>query len=129
VHGNLDGLQGIASHLPASYRLLFSDTGGNDERLTFVYDSTKIEHLDEIGEVEPSPSDYKSVTLKGVTTRFSDFDRTPYLVTFKAGGFTFSLVNVHLFYGSTSKADINRRALEAYAIAWWTSRRRRNNTP
>jgi endonuclease/exonuclease/phosphatase family metal-dependent hydrolase len=126
VHGNLDGLQGIASHLPASYRLLFFDTGGNDERLTFIYDSNKIEHLDEIGEVAPSPSDYKSVTLTGVTTRFDGFDRGPYLVTFKAGGFTFSLVNVHLFCGSTSKADINRRALEAYAIAWWTGRRRRN---
>ena len=126
VHGNLADLQGIAAHLPASYRLLFSDTGGNDERLTFIYDSSKLDHLDEIGEVAPSPSDYESIKLTGVTTTFDGFDRTPYLATFNAGTFLFSLVNVHLFYGSTSAADIERRALEAYAVAWWTSRRSRN---
>ena len=33
------------------------------------------------------------------------------------------LINVHLFYGSPGKADVERRALEAYATARWADLR------
>jgi hypothetical protein len=39
VNDNLAGLRGIQEKLPDHYRLLFSDPAGNDERLTFLYDS------------------------------------------------------------------------------------------
>jgi endonuclease/exonuclease/phosphatase family metal-dependent hydrolase len=126
VHSDLDGLQGIAAHLPASYRLLYSDAGGNDERLTFVYDGDKLALSDEIGEVAPSPNDYGTITLPTVPGSFNGFDRTPYLGTFTTGAFTFSLVTAHLFYGSESRTDMNRRSLEAAAVAWWTNRRHKN---
>ena len=126
VHTNLAGLMGIAAHLPSRYRWLYSDTGGNDERLAFVYDGDKLTLSDEIGEVAPTPNDYKTITLPGVTTQFNGFDRTPYLATFNVGDFMFSLVTAHLFYGSESSDDIERRSLEAAAVAWWTDRRHRN---
>jgi endonuclease/exonuclease/phosphatase family metal-dependent hydrolase len=126
VHTNLVGLNGIAAHLPSSYRWLYSDTGGNDERLAFVFDTTKLTLSEEIGEVAPTPNDYKTITLPGVTTAFNGFDRTPYLATFATGDFMFSLVTAHLFYGSESADDIARRSLEAAAVAWWTDRRHRN---
>ena len=126
VHSNLEGLRGIAGHLLQPYRLLYSDPGGNDERLTFVFDSAKLTLSDEIGEVAPSPNDYASITLPTVPGSFTGFDRTPYLGTFTEGTFTFSLVTAHLFFGGETPADMNRRSLEAAAIAWWTDRRHRN---
>jgi endonuclease/exonuclease/phosphatase family metal-dependent hydrolase len=127
VHTNLEGLFGITAHLPSSYRWLYSDTGGNDERLAFVYDGDKLTLSDEIGEVAPSPNDYSAITLPGVATTFAGFDRTPYLATFALGDFMFSLVTAHLFFGSDrQQEDIDRRSLEAAAVAWWTNRRHRN---
>src|SRR5215216_6523213 len=104
-HDNLAGIQAIKASLPSSFRLLFSDASGNDERLTFLYDADKVTLLEEVGEVAPPPSDYVDVKLPGIRRRFDGFDRNPYLATFRAGAFTFSLVNVHLYYGSEKAAD------------------------
>jgi hypothetical protein len=123
-HDNLAGIRAIKASLPASYRLLFSDASGNDERLTFLYDADKVTLLEEIGEVAPPPSYYPHIKLTGVRRRFDGLDRNPYLATFRAGGFPFSLVNVHLYYGSEKAADIDRRSLETYAVALWADRRR-----
>ena len=42
------------------------------------------------------------------------------LAAFKAGDFTFLLVNVHLYFGDESEAaSIERRCLETYAVARW----------
>ena len=85
MHGNLEGLQGIRSHLPEAYRLLYSDAGGNDERLTFVFDSNKLVLSDEVAEVAPAPKDYKCITLPGVKGSFNGFDRSPYLAHVHSG--------------------------------------------
>jgi endonuclease/exonuclease/phosphatase family metal-dependent hydrolase len=125
-HDNLSGIQSIKANLPDAFRLLFSDASGNDERLTFLYDSTKARLLEEVGEIAPPPSEYTHITLPGIRQRFDGFDRNPYLATFQAGSFTFSLVNVHLYYGSTKAADIGRRCIETLAVARWADRRRRS---
>ena len=124
VNEDLAGLQGLRAELPKRYRALYSDAGGNHERMTFVYDATKLEVLEEVGEVAFAPSDYRRVVLPGITQRFDGFDRNPYLATFTVGGLTISLVNVHLFFGSDSKRSKNRRSLEAYAVARYADLRR-----
>jgi endonuclease/exonuclease/phosphatase family metal-dependent hydrolase len=126
VNDNLTGIRAIHQHLGADYRLLFSDASGNDERMTFVYDATKLALLEEVGEVAPPPSDYRHITLPGMQQRFDGFDRNPYLATFRTGAFTFSLVNVHLYFGSDSAIARNRRSLEAYAVACWADNRRKS---
>jgi endonuclease/exonuclease/phosphatase family metal-dependent hydrolase len=126
VHDNLAGLRAIQAHLGPDYRLVFSDAGGNDERMTFLYDATKLRLLEEIGEVAPAPSEYRYITLPGIEQRFDGFDRNPYLDTFEAGAFTFSLVNVHLYFGSDSTISKNRRSLETYAVARWADNRRKS---
>jgi hypothetical protein len=51
----------------------------------------------------------------------------PYgLATFRTGAFTFSPVNVHLYFGSDSAMARNRRSLEAYAVARWADNRRKS---
>ena len=68
--------------MPSHYRLLFSDAGGNNERLTFIYDWRKVTQLEEIGELALAPADLRNVKLPGSTQRFEGFDRNPYLALF-----------------------------------------------
>jgi endonuclease/exonuclease/phosphatase family metal-dependent hydrolase len=126
VNDDLTGVRAIHTHLPASWRLLFSDAAGNHERLTFVYDTTRLTVGEEIGEVTPFPDEYRRITLPGITQHFDGFDRPPYLATFTADTLTCSLVNVHLYFGSDTTRSRNRRSLEAYAVGRWADLRRRD---
>ena len=120
VNQNLSGLRGLQKQLPKKYAALFSDAAGNNERMTFLYDSTKIKLLEQVGEIAIEPSDLGDIKLPGITQQFQGFDRNPYLAAFKAGSFTFLVVNCHLYFGDDAKQDsIDRRCLEAYAVARW----------
>lgn len=127
VNDNLNGLSTLHAQLPRSYRLVFSDASGNDERLAFLYDTIKVQLSDEIGEVAFPPSEYRWVNSTDVEGYvFSGFDRNPYLSTFTCGSFVFSLVNCHSYFGGTDRASIARRTLETLAVARWTDLRRRS---
>jgi hypothetical protein len=54
VNDDLAGLRAVHQHLGADYRLVFSDASGNRERMTFIYDATKLALLEEIGKVAPT---------------------------------------------------------------------------
>jgi endonuclease/exonuclease/phosphatase family metal-dependent hydrolase len=123
---NPQGIRGIQSQLPDYYRLLFSDAAGNNERLTFLYDSRRVEQLEEVGELAIPPSDLRYIKLSGSEQRFEGFDRNPYLGLFQASSFTFQLANVHLYWGSDSAIAMNRRRLETFAVARWADLRRRS---
>jgi endonuclease/exonuclease/phosphatase family metal-dependent hydrolase len=123
---NRQGIRGIQSQLPDYYRLLFSDAAGNNERLTFLYDSRKVGQLEEVGELAIPPSDLRYIKIPGSEQRFEGFDRNPYLGLFQAGSFIFQLANVHLYWGSDSAIAMNRRRLETFAVARWADLRRRS---
>ncbi|MGB0911160.1 MAG: endonuclease/exonuclease/phosphatase family protein, partial [Nitrospirales bacterium] len=127
VHDNLQGLLGIKEHLPASWRALFTDRAGNQERMAYLYDANKIAVQEKIGEVAIPVAEQKHIKLKGIPRKFQGFDRNPYLAAFQAADFRFLLVNVHLFFGKTNnKADLERRSLEAYAASRWADLRRKD---
>jgi endonuclease/exonuclease/phosphatase family metal-dependent hydrolase len=126
VNDNLSGIEAIHAKLPARYDLLFSDASGNQERQAFLYDTRKVSRLKEIGRVSIPPSDLGKIKLPGTTTAFPGFDRGPYLATFASGSFRFSLLNVHLYYGSPDPPDVDRRTLETFAVAWWADRKHRD---
>jgi len=117
VNNNLEGLRNIESELPSHYDVVFSDKGGNNERSAFIFDSRKINLLELIGEVAIAPKDQKYIKIKGVNQKFNGFDRNPYLCSFQWNNFTFILITVHSFSGGKKKTDLERRALEAYAIS------------
>ena len=106
--------------------MLFSDRAGNNERLTFLYDSGKVALLEKVGEIAIAPSAQRHIRLPGIGQQFRGFDRNPYLAAFRSGSFTFLLVNVHLYFGSNSTRSRNRRSLEAYAVGRWADLRRRS---
>lgn len=105
-----------------TFRVLVSDAAGNNERMAFLYDAVKVRPLELIGEVAFPPSEYEDVKLPGITRDFNGFDRNPYFATFAAGNLSFTLVNVHLFYGTAQPKDVERRALETFAVARWADR-------
>lgn len=124
VNDNLDGLRALRAKLPARYRALFSDASGNRERGAFIFDSRKITVLDKVGRLAIPPNKLQFIKLPGTTEPFRGFDRGPYMAAFKTRGtFEFLLVNVHLFFGGDEPADLERRALETYALAWWAKSR------
>jgi endonuclease/exonuclease/phosphatase family metal-dependent hydrolase len=127
VNDDLRGIEAIHSKLPARYDLLFSDASGNQERQAFLYDTRKVSRLKEIGRLSIPPSQLARIKLPGTTTAFPGFDRGPYLASFACGSFRFSLLNVHLFYGSPKPADVDRRTLETYAVAWWADQKHRDS--
>lgn len=126
VNDNLRGIDAIHDRLPSRYDLLFSDASGNQERQAFLYDSRRVKRLREVGRLSIPPSQLARIKVPGSTTLFTGFDRGPYLATFSAGSFRFSLLNVHLFYGSDDPADLDRRTLETFAVAWWADKRNRD---
>lgn len=117
VNVNLEGLRQIEAALPSHYNLLFSDKAGNNERFAYIFDSRVVKQLEMVGEVAIPPKDHRYIKLPGVTSSFTGFDRSPYLGSFQWRNTNFVLLNVHSYFGSNSKKNIHRRALETYAIA------------
>jgi endonuclease/exonuclease/phosphatase family metal-dependent hydrolase len=124
---NFSGLEDVWRKLPASYRMLMSDVAGNNERMAFLYDTQKLDLLEEVGEIAYPPSQYKNVKLPGIDLAFDGFDRSPYLAAFEAKTTSFTLVNVHLFFGNEEAASMERRALETFAVAKWCDLRKKSN--
>jgi endonuclease/exonuclease/phosphatase family metal-dependent hydrolase len=124
VKDNRAGLDALLAALPRSWRAVYSDAAGNDERMAFVYDSAKVKTRELVGEIAVAPSDLKHVKLpEAKLAKFAGFDRNPYIASFELRKTIFCLANVHLYYGKPSRpADLERRALEAYAVARWCER-------
>ena len=124
VKENLADLDRILAHMPG-YEAVFSDQSGNDERMAYIYDTARITRLPLAGEIDIPPSSQRHIKISGSTQKFSGFDRAPYTVAFQCEDFVLTLVNVHLFFGSSSKTSLNRRALETYAAGRWADLRRK----
>ncbi|TQV74841.1 hypothetical protein FLL45_07730 [Aliikangiella marina] len=124
VADDLTDLRTLLRYLP-NYKVILSDIGGNEERTGFLYDSKKIQRLELAAEVAVPPSDHRYIRMRGASGSFKGFDRNPYAVAFKAGRLEFIAVSVHLYFGSHSYFDEDRRALEAYALARWADRRKK----
>src|SRR5215211_4081368 len=106
VKNNRNGLDQLLKALPAGWETLYSDAAGNDERMTFLYDSGKVKTRELLGEIAIAPSDLKNVKLpETLVAKFEGFDRNPYIASFQVKNTVLCLVNVHLFYGSEAAAD------------------------
>lgn len=124
VKENSEDFQAIVKLLGAPFRFIFSDAAGNNERMAYIYNSTKVTVREEVAELAIPPSEFKNIKLPGVQEKFDGFDRSPYLVSFSVKKFDFVLLNVHLYFGDDNEAaSINRRCLEAYCVGRWADLR------
>ncbi|QEC66494.1 hypothetical protein FRZ67_03995 [Panacibacter ginsenosidivorans] len=120
---NYEHFKKIVAFAGRKYKFIFSDAAGNNERLAFIYDSNKVKVLEEVAEYAIPPSDYGDIKITGVPATFAGFDRSPFMVSFAAGNFQFTLMTVHLYYGDETPKKLGRRCLEAYAVARWADLR------
>jgi endonuclease/exonuclease/phosphatase family metal-dependent hydrolase len=86
-------------------------SSGNRERMAFVFDSRKVRFRNIAGEIVLP----KHALLPGE----QQFARTPFLVSFQAGWFKFSLCTVHIYFGEESKGSegYQRRVQEIEFLA------------
>lgn len=82
VADDLSGLRAVQELLPKRYRVLISDTAGNDERTAFLYDSSKVTLLELAGRLSIPVSSMRFIKLPGVKQEFRGFDRSPFLAAF-----------------------------------------------
>jgi endonuclease/exonuclease/phosphatase family metal-dependent hydrolase len=112
VRDNLEDLRRLLAVLGAWWKMLVTDVTagqqGNRERVAFLYDERKVRFGGLAGEVVLPPE------KKGVPA--FQLARTPYLVGFKAGWFSFTICSTHLFYGE-DKADDPQRLKEMDLLA------------
>ncbi|WP_319412055.1 endonuclease/exonuclease/phosphatase family protein [uncultured Cohaesibacter sp.] len=123
VKEDLSDFRKIMQQLPQSYKAVFSDMAGNNERMTFIYDRARVQRLELAGEIAVPPSAHRYIKLPGIGQKFNGFDRNPFAVAFQIEDQVFTIVNAHLFYGTDSQLSKNRRALETYALGRWADLR------
>lgn len=97
--------------------------GGNGERLTYLYDTRKVDFRNIAGElvlpadllistaVEPKddPTDVVKVDNEEVGKQFR---RTPFAALFQAAWFKYEICTVHIYYGSESGQKLDQRIAE-----------------
>lgn len=87
-------------------------TSGNGERMSFVYDRSKVVFTNIAGEIVLPEKKKKDVR---------QFARSPYLVSFQAGWLKLNLCTVHIYYGSGK--TIQRRITEIGNISEFFKKR------
>lgn len=113
VNKNLDGLSRLMYILGPNWDFLTTDVteggSGNGERMTFIYDLRRVSFKKIAGEIVLP----KNKQIKGDI----QFARTPFIVSFQSGWSKFSLCTVHIYYGSDSGVNLERRINEIDGIA------------
>jgi endonuclease/exonuclease/phosphatase family metal-dependent hydrolase len=116
----------IVHHLGPNYDYLITDRAGNDERLGFIFDTSRLSRLQLAGELVILKNERQSVSVEysGEPTeaRFTNFNRNPFIAAFRTGQFAFTLVNVHILFGSGKRGYL-RRIAEVYNLAYWAHTR------
>jgi len=115
ARSNLRALRHVLKALGPEWGLILTDVNpppaGNDERLAFVFDTRRARPSGLAAELVIPEDRLKD----GKGALEEQFVRTPYAVSFVAGGQTFILVTLHVIYGSEA-AD---RSDELQGIAEW----------
>ncbi|WP_111708028.1 endonuclease/exonuclease/phosphatase family protein [Lutibacter citreus] len=113
VNKNLRALNKLMYLLGNKWDYITTDitTGksGNQERMTFIYDTRRVSFKNVAGEVVLP----KTSLIKGDI----QFARTPFIVSFQSGWTKFSLCTVHIYFGADSGVKLERRKAEIEGIA------------
>jgi endonuclease/exonuclease/phosphatase family metal-dependent hydrolase len=120
IRDNVSAVRELLDALPSSWRLLFSEAGGNDERFGFYWDNDTVDPGQLVGKVTFEP---KELARAG-GTGFLGFSRAPYIGTFHSGSLQIELVSAHSFFGKAKNPlDMARRLAETKALGWWCQER------
>lgn len=119
VRENLKALNKLKDILGSNWDYIYTDvtegTGGNGERMAFLFDRRKVKFDGLAGEVVNQPIRKKEGN-KMVALPSVQWVRTPFICGFKAGWTNFMLCTVHIYYGE-SKPEDSVRVQEIKQIA------------
>ncbi|WP_321504022.1 endonuclease/exonuclease/phosphatase family protein [Breoghania sp.] len=123
IKGDLLALRSLIKTLGLDWNFLITDITrgdkGNSERMGFLFNTQRVQLSGLAGELV-IPDDWDSVLPSGALQR--QFARTPYAVSFRAGGETFILVTLHVDYGGDSRGRIPELKGIAEWIADWANK-------
>ncbi|KRA56723.1 endonuclease [Caulobacter sp. Root655] len=121
VKANLRALRHTLKKLGPDYGFVMTDVTqgapGNGERLAYIFDSRRVK-LSGLACELVVPEDIDTPFATPVNAFQRQFVRTPYAVSFQAGGQTVVLVTLHVIYGDASQD----RVAELTGIAKWLRR-------
>jgi endonuclease/exonuclease/phosphatase family metal-dependent hydrolase len=143
VNRNLKPLRALMDRLGPNWDYIVTDTtegtGGNQERLAFLYNKHKILFRNVAGEIVlPKGRKIKTrrkkekATEDGSVLEFIEeddlqFARTPFVVAFQNGWYKFNLCTVHIYYGANFGNKLDQRQKEIAAIAKFFERRQKRS--
>ncbi len=119
VNEDMRPFEKVMDLLGPSWRYIATDVtegpSGNNERMVFVFDTTKVQFKHIAGEIVLPKS-----SLIGGEDQVA---RSPFLVRFQSGWFKFNLCTVHFFFGDDSGELFERRVAEIDAVAKFIKKR------
>ncbi|MCP4567478.1 MAG: endonuclease/exonuclease/phosphatase family protein [FCB group bacterium] len=121
LRDNMSDLEKVMKILGPYWKIIFSDVlddrGGNRERFAYLYDKRAVVPTGLAAEVD-GPREKNKET--GEYESIVSWWRKPYMVSFRAGSFDFTLIAVHIRWGSGKNARIKPLGL----LADWIHKRR-----
>lgn len=131
VRRDLAALKKVLNILGGYWKYLVTDVTlgrqGNYERMAFLYDSRKVKFGGLSGELVLPPIKTKDSQGNTIYSPVIQAARTPFMVGFRAGWSTFTLVSVHILYGD-SKPNDPERVFEINEIAKFLDQRAKDET-
>lgn len=115
VNEDLEPLRQVLRLLGTHWDFIVTDVtegaSGNRERMAFIFDTSKVSFRHVAGEIV--------LPRHALLPDERQFARTPFMVSFQAGWFHFSLCTVHIYFGSDTKDSdgYKRRVAEIEHIA------------
>ena len=102
-----------------------SSIGGNNERLGFIYDKSKVQFNGVAGEIVLP----NKLAISEVYNKKRQFSRTPFGVEFQSGWFKFYFSTVHIYFGSNSQSSklYERRVKEIETVAKYLKKEAKNS--
>ncbi|MHC4558230.1 MAG: endonuclease/exonuclease/phosphatase family protein [Planctomycetota bacterium] len=126
IKDDYNQFRGLVRLLGREYDYMITDKAGNDERLGFIFNTSRVSRMQLAGELVQTPFERSSPKVKINNIKykmvFTGFNRNPYIAAFRAGQFVFTLANVHILFGS-GLLGYRRRIGEIYALAKWADDR------
>jgi endonuclease/exonuclease/phosphatase family metal-dependent hydrolase len=131
VRKDLKGLKKVMSILGKNWDYLITDVTegqpGNKERMAFLYDTRKVSFGGLASEIVLPPQKTKDADGNTLYLSPLQISRTPFMCGFKAGWTDFTLVTVHMLYGTSNRND-PKRVAEIKQIAEFLEKRSSDET-
>lgn len=127
VADDVTQLYELLTYMEGEWKAIYTDVAGNYERLGYLYQADRVQPTELAAELAMRGYQRNKITItvgdeddddEPKEYVFPGYNRNPYMLEFKADAFIFSLVNVHLYWGSYAL-----RRLEARALAKWAKSR------